>query len=53
MIKNTEPEHLNGPMVENIKDNGKMENNMVEVYILDLMVKKERGNGTKEKELNG
>lgn len=53
MIKNTDKVHLNGLMVENIEDPGKMENNMEEVYILDLIIKKEKENGTKVKELNG
>jgi len=33
MIKNMVKVHLNGLMEENIEDNGKMVNNMVEVYI--------------------
>jgi len=45
MIKNTDKVHLNGLMEENIEVNGKMVNNMVEVYILDLMDKKEKENG--------
>lgn len=43
----------NGLMAESIKVTGKMVNNMAKVYILDLMVKKEKVNGKKEKELNG
>lgn len=43
----------NGLMAESTKVTGKMVNNMARVYILDLMVKKEKVNGKKEKELNG
>lgn len=43
----------NGLMAESTKVTGKMVNNMARVYILDLMVKKEKVNGKKEKGLNG
>jgi len=53
MIKNMDMENLYGQMDVYIKVNGKMENNMVKVYILIKMVLKEKENGKKEKELNG
>lgn len=42
-----------GLMAESIKVTGKMVNSTERVYISDLMVKKEKENGKKVRELNG
>lgn len=47
-IKNKVMEYFYGLMVEIIKVNGKMENNMEQVFILMQMVQKDRENGIKE-----
>jgi len=48
--RNMDLVNSNGPMVENIKVNGKMENNMVRVFILMPKEKKKQENGLMEKE---
>ncbi len=53
MIKNMDLVYLSGQMVESMKECGKKENNMEKECILVVMVKRERVNGLKVKELNG
>jgi len=53
MIKNMVMDNLSGLMEENIKDIGKMENNTEEVFILEVINRKEKENGMKERELDG
>jgi len=43
----------NGQMVENIKEIGRMENSMAKESTLDLMDKREKENGKKERESSG
>ena len=43
-------ESLNGQMEKNIRVTGKMENNMEEVYIMEVLELKKKENGMKEKE---
>ena len=50
MIKNMVKVLLNGLMEENIREDGNVENNMEEVGILEVMEKKKKVNGLKEKE---
>lgn len=52
-IKNMDMESLFGLIIENIKDYGRMENNMVWEFILDNMEMKNKENGRKENESDG
>jgi hypothetical protein len=45
MIKNTVLVHLSGMMVENMLENGKKANKMVEVFLLNPQVRVEKENG--------
>jgi hypothetical protein len=52
-IKSMDLEFFNGQMDVNMKDIGKMVNNMEKEYILDLTELREKENGKKEKESDG
>ena len=49
MIRKKVKEYFTGQMAENMKVDGKMENNMEEVFIKDLMEFREKENGEMEK----
>lgn len=53
MIKNKEMENIYGLMVDFMKVNGKMENNMVEENMFYQMENKNKEYGIKVEELNG
>ena len=54
MIKKMEKDYLNGQMVKNIMENGKMENNMDMENILMLLIKLGKKDiGNLEEEKNG
>ena len=53
MIKNMDLENFNGQMVEYIRVIGRMVDNMVEVYIEVVIIKREKENGKMEEKSDG
>jgi hypothetical protein len=53
MIKKKAKEYFIGLTVENMKEDGKMENSMEEGFIHLLVVNLNKENGKKEKDFNG
>ncbi len=53
MIKNMDMVYLNGLIVVNIEENGKMESNMVLEYIEMIKDRNEKENGLKVRDQNG
>ena len=53
MINEREKELLNGKMVESMRVSGRMENNMVWVYLLQKIIRLKEASGKMARKLNG